>query len=300
MQRTFSVEIQNNDIDCLLSYDDTLLLSFSLYDTLGALISPPANYLFQWSNNLTSNLIIGVNAEFPLNLISDTVFYASNKIMFYLQMIDTSNNAIAALDSKYFYLNPDNTSSVAFNVYADSLSVQMEDIIISGNYNSISWDFEDGYIINAEIPPYHTYTSNGTYTITCTLQYGNYDYCEKAYAQTITPILYNYFKDSINFLMNNISNYSTIVHEKPAGADQMLSINLFPNPSNELVTVTCKGCYITRLIEVFNQEGKKVFSSSSITNGNFIIDSQNLPAGNYIMRMQTDKGTITTSFEIVR
>jgi len=201
LQTPFTASIQTGPLNCLVAYTDTIDLSFDLYDTIGAAIIPPSGYNYIWTNNFTTDTLSGTDAEFLMSSLPDTVFESATRIVFYMQMIDTSTGATVALDTKYIYINSTNAPEISFHAIADSLTVSITDISIEGTFNNIWWDFDDGTTAYEKYPAPHTYTENGTYTISCYATYGNNETCIESASQVITPMVYAYFKDSIVFLM---------------------------------------------------------------------------------------------------
>lgn len=185
LQSTFRANIQSNILNCFAAYDDTLRLSFELFDSKGDLIEAPEGYTLLWTNNLTADSIYGNDISFPLNKIEINNFLSSDKLMFYFQMINDSTHAIEALDLKYIYLNPENTPSATFELTnCGDLTVCINDYTVNGSFVSAWWDFGDGHISNDAVPGPYTYAAAGNYNITQYITYGN-DACEISFSKNI-------------------------------------------------------------------------------------------------------------------
>jgi len=204
LKNTFKIVIKNNDLPCLAENTDTLKLSFDLYDTLGLLTSPPANYIYQWTNNLTDDTLFTPTTEFPLQEIPEAIFSGSDRIMFYVEMRDTTENLIIAFDTKYYYLKSENVPNVSFNVVnGTALTTYLADVTIIGSYNEIWWDFGEGILIYSVEPGPYTYMTPGTYTVTCYMQYGNDQDCITTFQQTIIVDISDFFTDNHLFIYPN-------------------------------------------------------------------------------------------------
>lgn len=273
LQIPYSIEIQNNIINCLLDHADTLELHFDIYDTIGNLISPPDNYIYRWTNNLTNDEYNDQSVTFPLNLISDDLFDSKNSIYFILEMIDTINNITVGLDTKVFYINSENEPSISFSVSNDNLTTSIEDIELTGNYNSISWDFGDGTIITGLYPPSHTYSGSGIYTITCTVNYGNYQSCQKSFT-----------------ILNTITNINEITG----------SFQLFPNPAQTVLNIKWASADSLKYIKISNLAGQIIFSKEIKDVDTYQINVSSWQTGHFLIQFITDNATETMHFEIIR
>jgi gliding motility-associated-like protein len=126
---------------------------------------------------------------------------------------------------------------------------------LSANASTYVWDFGDGttYTLNDSIPPVHTYTTNGTYTITLTAS----NSCNTAIA-TISPIIIidgptASFNPSITngCAPQNVSFTNTSVDAQPANNFQwdMGNGNTYTNVINPPVqTYPTTGTYTVELI----------------------------------------------------
>ncbi len=75
-------------------------------------------------------------------------------------------------------------------------------------------------------------------------------------------------------------------------------IDVFPNPANDLITITYNNHKINSL-DIVNINGQQIFSQ--IVNQNAIkVNVSNLSKGIYFLHMQTDKGIVARKFAIFR
>ncbi|MBK7567059.1 MAG: sulfatase-like hydrolase/transferase [Bacteroidetes bacterium] len=207
LKNTYKILIKNNALPCLVNITDTLNLYFDLYDTLGIITTPPINYVYQWTNNLTDDIFYTPTTQFPLNEIPEAVFSTNDRIMFYIEMIDTIENTVVAFDTKYFYLESDNIPNVSFGVVnGTELTAYITDLEITGSYNSIWWDFGEGNLIYSADPGPYTYLTPGTYTVLCYMQYGNDPGCIISFEQTIKVEVSDYTSNNTLFIYPNPAN----------------------------------------------------------------------------------------------
>jgi len=272
LQIPFSINIQNNLTDCLLDQSDTLQLYFNLYDTVGILISPPENSIYRWTNNLTNDVFTDQSIIFPINLIPNDLFNSKESILFILQMIDTINYIVVGLDTKTFYINSENEPTIVFSVFTDSLTVTVEDIVFTGNYNLVTWNFGDGTFVSGPIPPTHSYSGPGTFTITCTLSYGNYPSCEKLYS----------LSNTITMLTELNNNF-----------------HLFPNPGQDIINLEWSPNVYLKNIRITNLTGQIIFSKQVKNTGAYQIDVSSWPAGHFLIQFTTNSTMESLHLEVI-
>lgn len=245
LQKSYTIKIQNDPLQCLLDHGDTLVMNFNLYDTTGALCPVPANYHFIWTNNLTDDSLYGNSVVFPTDLINEDDFLATNRLFIYLTMLDTANSIKAAFDIKYFYLNEINEPEIYFNtIKGDTTQAIITDLAITGTYNDIWWDFGDGTIIEDDDPEFYSYAAIGTYTITCYVQYGNDTTCIKTFSKTFTTNIKEYFKDDILWA--------------------------YPNPARNIISVSLKSGNFNGNLLIYDNAGR------CLTRQNFTSSTSNI------------------------
>ncbi|GGE23139.1 T9SS type A sorting domain-containing protein [Psychroflexus salis] len=72
-----------------------------------------------------------------------------------------------------------------------------------------------------------------------------------------------------------------------------VKLSIYPNPTTNLLHIESEEATVQQ-IEIFNLEGKQVFQSY---NKNHPIEVGHLSAGLYILKIQTEKGSLTKKFE---
>lgn len=258
LQKTFKAIIHGDADACLLNHNDTIHLSFDLFDTTGTLITPPSGYIYEWTNNLTGAVIDGTSGEFYLSSIPDAAYEANENLKIYLSMIDTAHHATAAFDLKDYFINTDNTPVASYDLIAVGLTINIADFNIEGSYNNYWWVINGDSLFLNDTPGPYTVTSPGTYTVTCYVEYGNTG-CVQAFTQTITTSIYNYFKDDILFVA--------------------------PNPAHDQVIAYLKSGFQAGSIELFDLNGQlvKFYDLSGNTGNYYTFDVNDITPGLYIL-----------------
>ncbi len=137
---------------------------------------------------------------------------------------------------------------------------------------SYEWDFGDGSPISNAVSPTHTYTSTGSFIVTLSA----YGVCgvSKFYFSVFVP------------------NTGISDPEVQAG----FLVNLFPNPAQDMVTVTYNGTAQTETsLKIFDMNGKVVLTemvSQPGTEFSKTLDLQHLMPGVYNLSMETADGII--------
>lgn len=270
---TFKVKIQNLITDCFLSYEDTIELNFDTYDSAGTLISPPDGFLYRWSNNLTADIDLNVSSAFNLNTIPEDIFNANNKIIFYLEMLDTISGTILAVDVKYFYIDPDNTPNPTFELLYVEPIVNVSGFSITGNYSSFWWEIDGDSAFFNQTPEEITFDTPAPHTITCYVQYGNNNCIESSSISVYKPLI-NYFKNEILYVI--------------------------PNPAHANVTVFQKSGLQGSTLELFDLNGQRVlyFTLGQDAGTNYFnFDASSLENGIYILTIKNE--TISSSSPLI-
>ncbi|HNR21097.1 MAG TPA: T9SS type A sorting domain-containing protein [Bacteroidia bacterium] len=86
------------------------------------------------------------------------------------------------------------------------------------------------------------------------------------------------------------------------GIDEMKnpeSFKVFPNPFNESTTILLKEIGANYNLNLYNSQGKIVFTSSNISSGEYQINRNNLPSGLYLIQLATNKGLMVTQKVII-
>ncbi len=264
LQKAFKPIIQSAFSDCIAEQNAVLEMHFDLYDTAGILITLPENYICKWSNNLTDEIHFEESFTFNFNTISDYDFNANDRIMFYLEIIDTINNITKGLDLKYIYINVDNIPYSTFTlVNAVKLEVSIQNYHITGSYASTWWDFGDGHTSDQLIPGNYTYADTGTYTITNYVEYGN-DSCI------------------------SITQKSIHLTETPNPPEP--EITFFPNPANNLLQVNFSLPLNYAVISIYDLTGRRINEIQYLeSTHNFLttIDVSNFVPAMYVLLLQS-------------
>ncbi len=213
-KKTFNPEIKSSSDDCLVSAGQTVTFDFDLYDSTGVMIAPPEGYAYYWTNNVTDDTTFGLS--YPILITDQLINDAGDRLFIYFHMVDLASGIKKGFDLNYFYMTTGGAPSVTYNILAafHSTTVNVTNIDISGEYNSIWWDFGDGYTFYGANPGPHTYTSYGSYTVTCNISYGNFDTCIISKSTMVETISFDYWQDDL--------------------------LLLFPNPSGDILNVATK------------------------------------------------------------
>ncbi len=142
---------------------------------------------------------------------------------------------------------------------------------MSQNATSFQWDFGDGNT-STDMAPTHTYTSNGTYTIT--LIVSNPCGFSDTFTQTIT-----------------ITDLSTV---NVATAQDNQTIIIYPNPIREFIKVQVGDEYASKDLQFIIRDltGKALISVQTTTSGQ-LVDVSSLPAGTYLGQVVDTQTGIT-------
>ncbi len=274
LQKTFKIIITDDIMECFSSHDDTLQLSFNIYDTSGLQISPPENYDYVWTNNITGDSIFGTTCEFMMNTISNEEFNSTTSIIFFVQMIEPYENIIRAISTKKIDINSINAPSVSFSlINTGNSTAYVNDFLISGSYDNFYWDIGEGPMFFDQIPGAITFNGQGTNTITCFLQYGNSTTCSTSFQNTF-----------IANEDNQIDDHNLFV---------------YPNPAFNLITVVANQTMLGNELYIFNATGNIVKKLLHNNNEPYLeINISDLPQGLYFIRSGSSKESRAGSFII--
>ncbi len=262
-KKTFNIKINIDQTSCHLVYNDSINLSFDIFDTTGVITTVPEGYFYYWTNNITDDTIFGTEVNFTFNDIQ--IFNTAKRVIFYFYMIDTSTNTIAGFDLIYAYLTNAQFPEISFEVNTDyqSTTVTFSNIEILGDYNSVLWDFGDGNYFYGPEPVSHTYEEYGKYTVSSFVSFGSSDTCFISYSREIETFSYNYADE------NNIF--------------------IFPNPSNGLFNLATKDLVEEGEIIISDVAGRTYFINNFNMNGLLIneLDLTILSPGMYFITLKT-------------
>lgn len=275
MQQTYTAQIEHDASVCFLDATDTLHLAVTLKDTAGIPVSLPETFTCVWNTPLLDTLFYGTEVVFPVSSLPDSLFDNTAAMIWYVQVIDTAD-VVRALDLHIFYIDPENAPEVTFTVaQLDPATVQVQDIVTTGVYSDIIWDFGDGSVFHVDAPGPYTYLEPGPQLITGTLIYGNDDLCSttyavEAYAHVITPV------------------------EIPA-------IWLYPNPSDGTFYLTVDMPVSGGLLHVWNAGGALVYAEKFSTDpwSGGMVRLSDLPAGVYHVQLTAEQFTDTAPLILI-
>ncbi len=160
----------------------------------------------------------------------------------------------------------DQIPSANFNYSVEDGTVTFTNTSI--NAETYEWDFGDGTTDNSATP-IHTYTEQGTYTVSLTVTK-----CGKS--NTITKTI-----QVENLSLNSFANSSLLLYPNPASANLNLNTDL------DIQT-----------INVFDIMGRSYKTDFQRNTAGYIIDIQNLATGIYIL--QIEKSGSTTQLKFVK
>lgn len=135
-----------------------------------------------------------------------------------------------------------------------------------------NWDFGDGST-STEQHPAHTYSANGAYTVSLLVSDGQ---------NTNAETKYQYIKVG------------------PVGIDDnQLNdlIRIFPNPVSENLNINSE--YEISILQLVDMQGLVVKSYNSVI-GHFTFFTGDIPVGNYLLRIETSKGTVEKKISVAR
>ncbi|HRP88649.1 MAG TPA: PKD domain-containing protein [Edaphocola sp.] len=140
---------------------------------------------------------------------------------------------------------------------------------------SYLWDFGDGH--TSILPnPYHVYNAIGTYTVTLT----------------------------VSNLCGTTQKNKTINVETATGVnnlDRNNAINIYPVPAQNILNVESLNKDVNiKTVKVLNVLGQELKVNQELNTNNAVIDISNIPSGNYLLKIETDKGMTTRRFNIVK
>lgn len=140
------------------------------------------------------------------------------------------------------------------------------------------WDFGDGTTSDITMPT-HDYASSGNYTVSLRSSDG----CT----------------DSLEQLEIYVDLYTNVVRINKSD----IAVKVYPNPSNNVLNIQLeRNDASIKSLAVFNVLGQQVLhvSPRSKQSRQEQLSLDNLAAGGYIIKINTDKGTISRKFDIIR
>lgn len=141
------------------------------------------------------------------------------------------------------------------------------------------WNFGDGSPEEEGYLRHHTYKSNGIYLVTLVLV-GS---CDSNATRSRTV---DVFDAAGTTGVNNVNTGNKIL--------------MYPNPAKALLTIESQDGVLFKNIAVYNILGQKLKSEISDSRSQHVIRINDLVAGIYTLRIETDKGAIVRKFEVTK
>ncbi len=135
------------------------------------------------------------------------------------------------------------------------------------------WDFGDGSAVVTDSMPVHTFTVPGVYMVKLTL-------------------------------FSNCGSVTAVRSANMVGIGQQdldpATIELYPNPASEVLRIRSMGKSRLRFVTVYNILGENVYSSKSDHELYHQLNLGHFISGFYLVRLDTDKGSLLRKFQIIR
>ncbi len=160
---------------CYLSHTGKLKMKAKLYATSGELI-PSAlmgDYNFTWTNSATGLIKHGNKFTFKLSSIPMDYYTSNSSLRIYLKVTDQATGEIVAFKTIEVAINPDNVPAMDFTPDLNGLELSVNDVEVTGAYQSVQWDLGDGTTSTLFNPLTHIYSGAGDFPIVQTVNYGN-------------------------------------------------------------------------------------------------------------------------------
>ena len=142
------------------------------------------------------------------------------------------------------------------------------------NVTTYEWDFGDNTPKSTLPAPTHTYAAHGSYLVTVLVSNG----CTSEIR--ITRV--NTAGIGVNTL--NLDD----------------EFKLYPNPANEFVNISSHGSQLISDISIMNIMGMEVATIQNIDKKDYQLNTANMPAGNYFLRIKTGADMVNKTFQIIR
>lgn len=165
---------------------------------------------------------------------------------------------------------PVNLPVAAFGKIVDSVcaGVPVSFFSASQNATSIYWDFGDSQT-STQNNPSHIYGSSGTYLVTLIAQNGSG-------SDTATFVIF--VDPCIGSVITNTLDAMVELFPNPSAGEAFLKINGKPGQ--------------TYMVQLFDLAGRPVFKPLSVKDGEVTVLGKGLPAGAYLVNVQSNGGTL--------
>ncbi|HRI61134.1 MAG TPA: T9SS-dependent M36 family metallopeptidase [Saprospiraceae bacterium] len=272
--------------------------TITLYNANGAVVQTVTVNVPNGSSKVTLNLDIPSAGFYSIGNVSQNL-YRNNGGAMYPYVLDNlvriySSNATNTELSYYYYFYDwevrenaclSNPATVNVNVVpgpvagftagTSNLTASFTDAT-TGSATAWSWNFGDGSPLVGDQNPVHTYTAEGIYTVVLTVTNGS---CTSTYQQTVTVM-------------------SSGLHNP----DDAFAIRVFPNPANDEVNVEIYQALTGRIsLDMTDAVGRVVLSEYfGPSTQRISVNTANLPAGAYNVRITGNEGAAVRKVTIVR
>jgi PKD repeat protein len=143
------------------------------------------------------------------------------------------------------------------------------------NATGYTWDFGDNTPTASLASPTHLYAAAGIYNVKVTV----FNNCGSA-EQTIT-------------INTNGTGTGNVSYTGDA-------LRIYPNPATDMVYIEAAGAVRIQQLSVINQLGMVVQTIHDINTKNYQLATSQLPAGNYLIRVETSQGPIHKKLQLIR
>lgn len=272
LKRAYSLNMQLPS-NCLLDLNEPLMASLQITDTLGNAMSPSADFMYTWTNNMNADIFYGADVSIDLNAWNNDILEHDGSFYLYCTMTDPSTGSIVGIDMRRILTNEASIPAPSFTAsIVNGATVYITDIQVGENATSWWWDFGEGPVYRDEMPGPYTFASAGDHTITLTVQYGNTSDCfvEDARVVKTTP-----------------------------GSEQDMHMLLFPNPVSETLHVIIDDGYNSQFT-IYDMAGRVVSDIlSSFDESVHLIDVSHLPDGVYCLVAGSGEGARPKTFVVI-
>ncbi len=138
----------------------------------------------------------------------------------------------------------------------------------TGNVTNFSWDFGDG-TGSSDMNPVHKYRTPGLYAVCLTASSAN-SVCSDIYCDSL--------------LISKNPAYKKM--EDVATRAKIMEVQIYPNPANNIVTITL-GDYFSGKLSIVNLLGQEIFTEY-VNDNKAIINTESFDKGIYFIRLNNE------------
>jgi PKD repeat protein len=210
--------------------------------------------------------------------ITNTLTNCTNTKCDTVNITTVSNSVTPCLPSVSYSLSKDSTTALTWNAYP----------FYPSNITNATWSWGDGNT-SVGLYPSHTYSAAGTYSTCVTVSVS---------CGTITAT-YCYVA---NIFRSSQSSNMIALRVKQSGATGIKNqtkeesyLSIYPNPNNGEFMVELKGAgnqLKENTMSVYNMMGQKVAEKLMLTGDKQTIDVSNLPNGTYLIKINSEVGSL--------